>query len=371
LEKFFRDRSRERARKLLDLIPLNAVNLMDKKSVTIKDIARMLSISKSTVSRALSGRSDIHPETKNKILQLASQLNYEPNTLAINLKQQRTNTIGVLIPETTNRFFSRAVGGIQKVADMAGMNIMICQSNESYIAEKNNLHSLVFSRVDGLLVSLSRESDRSDHFKPVIDKGIPIVFFDRICEDIHASQVFTDNYQIAMEGTEHLIEQGCKSIAMMAGQQHLFTSRNRLMGYLDALKKHNLPVLESHIIHTQYASNRVEEYARYIINLPQRPDAVFALNDYTAIEMMHIMKKNGIKIPEDIAFLGFNNENMCRFVEPSLSSIDHPAQDMGSAAAEILINHIRHPDLKPENRLIKSKLVIRESTVKIRQGSSA
>lgn len=337
---------------------------MDKKAVTIKDIARMLNISKSTVSRALSGRSDIHPETKSKILQLADQLNYEPNTLAINLKQQKTNTIGVIIPETINRFFARSVGGIQKIADMAGMNVMICQSNESYMAEKNNLHSLVSSRVDGLLISISRETDRSDHFKPVFEKGIPMVFFDRICEDIGASQVFTDNYEIAFEGTEHLISQGSKRIAFMAGPQHLFTSRNRLRGYMDALRRHNIPLLESYIIHSQYGSSKIEEYARYLINLPQRPDAVFAINDYAAIEMMHIIKKSGLRIPDDIAMLGFNNENMARFVDPSLSSIDHPAHEMGAAAAEILINHIRHHDLKPENRLIKSKLIIRDSTLK-------
>lgn len=337
---------------------------MDKKPVTIKDIARMLNISKSTVSRALSGRSDIHPETKSKIIELAGQLSYEPNTLAINLKQQKTNTIGVIIPETINRFFARSVGGIQKIADMAGMNVMICQSNESYMAEKNNLHSLVSSRVDGLLISISRETDRSDHFKPVFDKGIPMVFFDRICEDINASQVFTDNYEIAFEGTEHLISQGAKRIAFMAGPQHLFTSRNRLRGYLDALKRHNIPVLESYIIHSHYTSNKIEEYARYLINLPQQPDAVFAINDYAAIEMMHIMKKSGLRIPDDIAVLGFNNENMGKFVDPPLSSIDHPAHEMGAAAAEILINHIRHHDLKPENRLIKSKLIIRESTLK-------
>ena len=153
----------------------------------------------------------------------------------------------------------------------------------------------------------------------------------------------------------------------MAGQQHLFTSRHRLRGYVDALKKHNLPVLESNIIHTQYASNKVEEYARYIINLPTRPDAIFALNDYTAIELMYLLKKSGLKIPDDIAMLGFNNEMMCRFIEPSLSSIDHPAHEIGAAAAEILINHIRHPELKPENRSIKSKLVVRESTMKIPQ----
>lgn len=324
----------------------------------------MLNISKSTVSRALSGRSDIHPETKTKILELAGQLNYEPNTLAINLKQRKTNTIGVIIPESSNRFFARSVGGIQKIADMAGMNVMICQSNESYMAEKNNLHSLVSSRVDGLLISISRETDRTDHFKPVFEKGIPMVFFDRICEDISASQVFTDNYDIAFEGTEHLISQGAKRIAFMAGPLHLFTSRNRLRGYMDAMKRHNIPVLESYIIHSHYTSNKIEEYARYLINLPQRPDAVFAINDYAAIEMMHVMKKSGLRIPDDIAVLGFNNENMGLFVEPSLSSIDHPAHEMGAAAAEILINHIRHHDLKPENRLIKSKLIIRESTLK-------
>jgi DNA-binding LacI/PurR family transcriptional regulator len=335
---------------------------MDKKSITIKDIARMLGISKSTVSRALSGRNDIHPETKQKVLELAQQLKYEPNALAIHLKQQRTNTIDVIIPETINRFFARAVGGIQKRADLAGVNVMICQSNESYITEKKNLHSLVTSRVDGLIVSISRETDRSDHFTPLIDKGIPLVFFDRICDDVEASQVVTDNYEIAMDGTEHLIEQGCRRIAFVAGPQHLFNSRNRLNGYLDALQKHHLPVQEAYILHSHYRSDKVEEYTRYLVNLPVRPDAVFAINDYAAIEMMHIMKKMGLRIPQDIAVIGFNNENIGRFVDPSLSSIDHPAHDMGVAAAEVLINHIRHPELAPERRIIKSRLVIREST---------
>jgi len=336
---------------------------MDKKAVTIKDIARMLGISKSTVSRALGGRSDIHPETKQKIMELASQLNYEPNALAINLKQQRTNTIGVIVPETINRFFARTVGGIQKGADMAGVNVMICQSNESYIAEKKNIQSLVSSRVDGLIVSISRETDRSDHFASLIEKGIPLVFVDRICQDIDASQVMTNNYDIAMQGTEHLIAQGCQRIAFVAGPQHLFNSRARLEGYLDALRKHNMPVKESYILHSHYRSDKVEEYTRYLLNLPQRPDAVFAINDYAAIEMMHVLKKSGLRIPHDIAILGFNNENICRFVEPPLSSIEHPAHDIGLAAAEILINQIRHHDMRPEKRVISSTLVIRESSL--------
>jgi DNA-binding LacI/PurR family transcriptional regulator len=241
---------------------------------------------------------------------------------------------------------------------------MICQSNESYITEKKNIQSLVSSRVDGLAISISRETDRSDHFSSLLSKGIPLVFFDRICEDLDASQVFTDNYEIAFEGTEHLIEQGCKRIAFVSGPQHLFNSRNRLKGYLDALKKHNLPVTDSYIIHSHYRSDKVEEYTRYLLNLPQRPDAIFAINDYAAIEMMHMMKKSGIRIPQDIAVLGFNNENMCKFVEPSLSSIDQPAHDMGAAAAEILINHIRHSELPAEKRIVKSTLVVRESTRK-------
>lgn len=322
----------------------------------------MLGISKSTVSRAMGGRSDIHPETKQKILALAQQLRYEPNALAINLKQQKTNTIGVIIPETINRFFAKAVGGIQKQADMSGVNVMICQSNESYISEKKNLHSLMASRTDGLIVAVSAETDRSDHFAPVLEKGIPLVFFDRVCENIAASAVYTNNHEIAFEGTEHLIRQGCRRIAFIAGPQHLSNTRLRLEGYLAALRQYQLPIQEAYIVHAHFTSNKVEEYTRYLLNLPQRPDAVFAINDYAALEMMHVMKKNGIRIPEDIAVLGFNNENICRFAEPSLSSVDYPAHELGAIAAEMLINHIRHRDLPVENRILKSKLVVREST---------
>ncbi|MBT1701757.1 LacI family DNA-binding transcriptional regulator [Chryseosolibacter indicus] len=337
---------------------------MEKKLVTIKDIAKTLGISKSTVSRALCGRTDIHPDTKKKIIELARSLNYEPNALAINLKQQRTNTIGVIIPETVNGFFARATGGIQKRADMAGMNVMICQSDESYIIEKKNIHSLMSGRVDGVIISVSHETDQSEHFAALQQKGIPMVFFDRISEDLETSQIITNNHEIAFEGTNHLISQGCKRIAYVAGPHHLNNSKNRLHGYLDALKQHNIEVQDSYIIHSSYKSDKVEEYTRYLLNLPQRPDAVFAINDFAAVEMMHILKKSGLRIPDDIAILGFNNENISRFVEPSLSSIDHPAYDIGMAAAEVLINQIRHPELKPEKRIVKSKLIIRESTQK-------
>lgn len=335
---------------------------MSSNSITIKDIAKLLGISKSTVSRALSEHSDVNKETREKVLEVAKKLYYQPNVLALNLKQQRTHTIGVIIPETVNRFFAKAIGGIQRIANLAGYNVMICQSDESYVTERNNLQSLLASRVDGILVSVSSETDRTDHFDMLLQKKVPVVFFDRICEELETSQVYTDNYEISFEGTEHLIAQGCKRIAIVAGPQNLYNSRNRLKGYVDALKKHGYPVKENYIIPSYFRGGHIEEYTRHLINLPQRPDAIFAINDYAAIEMMHVIKKNGLRIPKDIAVLGFNNEAICRFVEPALSSIDHPAYDIGTAAAEILLHKIKTGDHEPQKRIIKSRLVVREST---------
>lgn len=338
---------------------------MSKSAATIRDIARMLGISKSTVSRALNDHYDVNPETSKKVRELATQLDYQPNLLAQHLKQQRTNTIGVIIPETVNRFFAKAVGGIQQVANRAGYNVIICQSDETLATEQNNLKTLLANKVDGLLVSVSRETNRYDHFQQAIDKEVPLVFFDRIVEELHASQVYSDNYEISLQGTEHLIAQGCKRIAFIAGSQHLYNNRNRLNGYLDAIKKHNLPVNESLIVHISYKANEVEDYVRRLFNLRHKPDAIFAINDMAALEIIYILKKRGLNIPKDVAVLGFNNETICRLTEPSLSSIDHPAFDMGAAATEILLRQIAQPDFKAEKLLIKSRLVVRESTNRI------
>ena len=338
---------------------------MSKSAATIRDIALVLGISKSTVSRALNDHYDVNPETARKVRELATQIDYHPNLLAQHLKQKRTNTIGVVIPETVNRFFAKAVGGIQEVANRAGYNVMICQSNESLALERNNLQTLLASKVDGLLISVSRETNRHDHLQYAIDKEVPIVFFDRIVEELSASQVYSDNYDISFEGTEHLLAQGCKRIAFIAGPQHLYNSRNRLNGYLGALKKHGVSVNESLIVDSNYKVNDVEDYTRYLFNLQQKPDGIFAINDMTALEMMHILKKRGLSIPKDVAVLGFNNETICRLVEPSLSSIDHPAFDMGAAAAEILLKQISKNEILQEKRLIKSRLVVRESTNRI------
>ncbi|MFZ5999826.1 MAG: LacI family DNA-binding transcriptional regulator [Bacteroidota bacterium] len=337
---------------------------MPKSATTIRDIARILGISKSTVSRALNNHYDVNPETARKVHELAAQIDYQPNVLAQHLKTQHTNIIGVVIPETINRFFAKAVGGIQQVANSAGYNVMICQSNETLALERTNVQTLLSSRVDGLLVSVSRETDRHDHFQHVLNREVPLVFFDRIIEELEASQVYSDNFDITFQATEHLIEQGCKRIAFVAGPKHLYNSKHRLNGYLEALRKNNIKVSESLIVHATYGSSDVETYTRYLFNLRQKPDAVFAINDMAALEIMHILKKRGLNVPNDVAVIGFNNETICPLVEPSLTSIDHPAFEMGMAAAEILLQQITKKQITQEKRLIKSRLVVRESTIR-------
>jgi len=337
-------------------------NRMSATSVTIKDIAKMLGISKSTVSRALSEHNDVNPETRRKIMEVARQLNYQPNAIALNLKQQRTNTIGVIIPETVNRFFAKAIGGIQRVANIAGYNVMICQSDESFLMEQKNLRSLLMARVDGILISVSVETDRTEHLEDILQKDIPVVFFDRILEELKTAQVFTDNYEISFAAVEHLISEGCRRIAIVAGPQNLYNSRNRLQGYLDALKKFNLPVNEEYIITTKFRGNNTEAITRQLLGLAERPDAIFAINDYAAVEMIHFIKKTGLRIPQDVAILGFNNDHIGKYVEPSLSTIDLSAYNMGVAAAEILVHRIKDPAHPLEKRLIKSELIIRDST---------
>jgi DNA-binding LacI/PurR family transcriptional regulator len=324
----------------------------------------MLGISKSTVSRALNDHYDVNPETARKVRELAAKIDFQPNILAQHFKQQRTFTIGVVIPETVNRFFAKAIGGIQQAADRAGYNVIICQSNESMEMEKKNLQTLLSSRVDGLLISISQETNQYNHFQHVINQEVPLVFFDRIVEELSAYQVHSDNYEISLQGTEHLIDHGCKRIAFIAGPQYLYTSRNRLKGYLDALEKRKIKIDDSLIIHTNYQLNTVEEYMRHLFNLRKRPDAVFAINDMAAIEIMHILKKKGFSIPHDVAVLGFNNETICRFIEPALSSIDHPAFDMGMVATELLLAKITNDALPLQKKLVTSRLVVRESTLR-------
>lgn len=334
---------------------------MTSSPITIKEIARMLGISKSTVSRALTRQVDVNAETRRKVLELAQQLRYEPNALALNLRHKRTKTLGVIIPETINTFFSRVVGGIQKVATLEGYNVIVCQSNESQFAERDTLHSLISHHADGLLISISRDTKNDEHFNELLDKNIPVVFFDRICERLQTPQVVADNFEISSQATQHLIDQGCRRIAMLVAPLNLHTSARRLDGYKDALRRNNVDVDES-LIFSSFTPAQTKTFVRDILSASNQPDGIFALNDMTAIAIMHELKKAGVRIPHDIAVMGFNNEPFGAFVEPSLSTIDLPAQRMGEVAAQMLIEQIKSPHENGEKRLIKSTLIIRDST---------
>ena len=338
--------------------------------VTIKDIARELNISPSTVSRALKDHPDISTDTKKAVNELARKLNYQPNSIALSLRKSRTNTIGVIIPEIVHFFFSTVIAGIEDVAYANGYNVVICQSNESYDRELTDTRALMASRVDGLLVSVSRETTDFTHFKEIYDKGTPLVFFDRVCEEINTSRVIIDDTDSAFQAVEHLISQGCKRIAHLAGPQHLSISKGRLEGYHAALQKHGLPVEEDLVVSCGVGDEKMgAECARTLFNLANPPDGIFANNDISAIGAMQAIKKMGLKIPDDVAIVGFSDWMVSAFVEPSLTSISQPGFEMGRAAAQLFLEQIEVKDdetYEPKISTLKTNLIVRDSSSRLK-----
>jgi LacI family transcriptional regulator len=336
--------------------------------VTIKDIARELGISPSTVSRALKDHPDISTETKKAVNALSEKLNYQPNIVALNLRQKKTNTIGVIIPEIVHFFFSTVISGIEDIAYQAGYNVILAQSNESYQREVTDMKALFNSRVDGMLLSLSRETTNYDHIESIISKGVPIVFFDRMYNSPTSSKVVVDDYAGAKEAVLHMIDQGCKRIAHMVASPNLMISADRLRGYEDALKERNIKINKELIL--DCSSGGFEEaklVAKKALELPDRPDAIFASNDPMAMGVMMAIKEKGLKIPQDVAVVGFSNWFCGELMEPSLTTVDQPGFEMGQEAARMLIKQIEMKD-KPEpvleTKILKTKLVIRNSSLK-------
>jgi LacI family transcriptional regulator len=332
--------------------------------VTIKDIARKLGISPSTVSRALKGHPDISAETKKAVNELAEKLKYEPNAIALSLQRSRTNIIGLIIPEIVHYFFSQVISGIEDVANDAGYHVMICQSNESYIREVRNVQALLASRIDGLLVSVSKETHDFSHFKNLKKKNIPIVFFDRICQEIESDRVIVDDFNGAYKAVEHLINIGCKRIAHLSTNQNLLIGLNRYEGYLKALRDFELPIDERLIVRcdTHKAARLVTKRLIYELH---PPDGIFAVNAQTAIGAIQTIKENGLRIPEDIAVVGFSNDIYCTMSDPQLTSVDQFGYQMGQRAARMILDRIlSKEDYAPSTEVVETQLVIRESTVK-------
>lgn len=342
------------------------------KEATILDIARELKVSKSTVSRALKDHHSIGEATKKAVIELAKKYNYHPNNIAYSLSKNSTKTIGVIVPLLSHYYFSTVIAGIEELAYKAGYQVIICQSAESYEREVIVSQTLLSSKVDGLLVSISRETDSSDHFRVYQQKKVPIVFFDRICPDMEASSVTVDDYQGSFTAVEHLIKEGRRKIAHFAGPPLLQISRNRINGYKDALLKHGIPFDEKLLIDcgSGLEQENGSKAAQDMLDAGIKPDAVFAICDPIAIGVMMTLKKNNIKIPEEIAVVGFCDEPVATVVEPQLSSLVQPAFRVGEAAVELLLNQINSKSPAVEKKVLSAELKVRESSFKNRSSDT-
>ena len=334
------------------------------KPATIKDIARTLKISTSTVSRALRNAHDVNPKARSAVLALSEELSYQPSRLALSLQQKQTHTIGVIVPNL-DYVMATMVRGIDEVALEAGYTVMVCQSNESFGREMVNTRRLLDSLVDGFIVSVSSETKVFDHFRKIQQKKMPMVVFDRVSTDLIAPKVKLDNEDGGYLATEHLIEQGYKRIAILAGPKNLAISNDRLEGYLKALKKAKIKVDESLINHCNFNQQDAYETTVELLKRKQRPDAIFTISDRMAVGAMLAIKEKGLRMPSDIGLVGFNNEPVTSLVSPSISSVDQPAFELGKAAAKLFIEQMHHEeDLSNVERILKPKLIVRESSLR-------
>jgi LacI family transcriptional regulator len=339
---------------------------MKSSQVTIKDIAKVLGISPSTVSRALNDHPDISEGTKKEVAKLANELHYEPNVVAQNLRSQKTNTIGVIVPEIIHFFFSTVISGIEEVAYKAGYTVMFCQSGESYERELTDTKSLLNHRIDGLIVSFSKETTNFDHFKEAADK-IPLVLFDRETDELNVSKIIVDDYNGAVMATQHLINQKCTKIAHLAGPDNLSIGAERKRGYVDTLKKNNQSVISDYILPC-FKGTMDEGFnaMQRLLELKVIPDAVFANNDSAAFGAMRAIKEAGLHIPNDIAVVGFSNWQFSSLTDPQLTTVAQPGLDIGRAAAKRLIAELQNKELQDEpiTQVLKTDLIIRNSSKK-------
>lgn len=334
--------------------------------VTIKDIARELNVSPSTVSRALKDHPDISPSTKKAVNELAGRLDYQPNAIALSLRKSKTNIIGVVIPQIVHHFFSTVISGIEDVANEHGYHVMICQSNESFDREKSSTQALLNSRVDGMLVSIASATQNYEHFENLLRRNIPLVFFDRVQANLDTSKVVVDDHDGAYRATEHLIEVGCKNIAHLAGPSHLSISNERKQGYIDALEKQGMSINEDLIIACELSQEEGYKAAKTLLQKKNRPDAIFAATDPLAIGAILAAKELGISIPQELALVGFSDEPLTSLIEPSLSTMAQPGYEMGKHAAELFLRQMEDKDnFVPETKVLKTRLIQRDSSRRV------
>ncbi|GAB2949900.1 LacI family DNA-binding transcriptional regulator [Hymenobacter coalescens] len=330
-------------------------------------MANALNLSPSTVSRALTGHPQVSEATKQRVRQLADELNFQPNQLAAALRRGRSNTIGVLVPYITGHFFPEVVNGIAIEASKQGYNVMICQSNEDVRQEKKNIELLLNAQVEGILVSLASTTQEFAHFDAVRRAEVPLVFFDRIVEDMagpHTSAVVLDDHAGAYAAVAHLIQQGCRRIAHFSGPLHLNIHRNRHQGYLDALRDHGLQPDEALMCFSELNQDTGTQNMQHLLELPNPPDAVFSSNDLAAVGAIQVLKARRIRVPAEVAVVGFSNEAFTALTEPTISSVDQRCHQMGRLAVQQLLHILQRespaPTLPPV--VLTPELLIRASS---------
>ena len=333
------------------------------KDITIYDIAEALNLSPATISRGLKEHPAIRKDTRKKILDKAKEMGYRQNFFASNLRRNRTNTIGVIVPRLNSSFMSTTIAGMEKVANQAGYNLIISQSMESIEKEIVNVKTLYNSRVDGLLVSLAYSTDDISHFEDLLEKGVPLIFFDRVFEHPQCTNIVIDNYKAGYEVTQHLLEQGCKRIAHITANLKRNVYADRLKGYKQALNDSGIPYDDKLIFISSLSDQAGVEVSHELLKMDPRPDGLFITNDACAVSCMQELKLAGIKIPQDIAVAGFNNDPLCKVIEPNLTTINYPGHEMGEIAASTLIRRLDQQNGANLNSIVlRHQLIVRASS---------
>ena len=336
------------------------------KEVTIYDIARKLNISPATVSRGLHDHPTISLKTKKRILEMVEELGYRTNHFARNLRQQHTKTIGVIVHELNSNFITSVLAGIEKVTTEAGYDLIIAHSAEDAEKEAANAKNLFNKRVDGLIASLAFDTTNLDHYKPFADKGVPVIFFDRVEQTGKNTVVVIDNYRCGYLATSHLIEQGCTRIAHITSSLKRNVYAQRYKGYMEALSDNQIPFDESLLIVADLSEQAGILSAEKVLTMDPRPDGLFITNDFVAAVCIRTLKEAGIRIPQDMAVVGFNNDVIGKLIEPALTTINYPGIDMGEIAARNLVNHLQgNNNLRQTNTIVvRSELIVRQSSLK-------
>ncbi|WP_028666738.1 LacI family DNA-binding transcriptional regulator [Runella zeae] len=335
--------------------------------VTIKDIARKFKCSPSTVSRALNNHPLINEDTRKNLQEYAQKVGYQRNSVSLSLLNKRTGTLGVIVPTLNHQHETAIIDGLQSMLQPQGYLMNICVTNESYLLEKEYVEKLLANRVEGIFLSISQEtydSGHYEHLESIIQRKVPLIFIDREYGGFEASRVTIDDYYGAFAATEHLIKMGCQRIAHLKGPQGLAVTEQRFNGYLDCLKKYQLPINEDLIANTNFKVDSAVIPTQRFMELPSPPDGIFGVNDQVAIGAMYVVREQGFEVPRQVAIVGFDDSPISAYISPPLSTVRRPGKQIGAEASRIFLGEIKDRTLAFENLILPSSLIIRESSLR-------